>query len=363
MLSSDGMSPRNSLAYIALLLAPWVPASAIAQDDEFEFGEEDFDEDKGGSDDEMTFESDDGGDDDGGDDSGEDMKFESDEEAGLPRTLVLIIPSPGAEPELAQRFTDALEKYVTGTNRYEVVESDEFRAQLFGPGAAAAMDCATNAVCLSGYGKDLWIDSVIVGILYRGEGGWKTETNKIDVERAEVESYVSYDDDRLDRRGGVELDEIATTLGKELLGLTYLGAGDEKKRVKLVPMRGPLQTRLAWGTAGLAAAAVITAGALGFQARGIESDLKSDDTLQTDARGLINDGEAKARSANIFLGLSVAAAVGSIALFLIKPLQEVERRPTGPTPGFDDDPDASRSLFAPEFSFTGTGAAVLWRLK
>lgn len=352
----------------ALLLAHLAsPSVAHAQDDEFEFGEEEFDEGEGeggGDDEEMTFESDDSGDAKPTKDSGDggEMNFGGEEEGGLPRTVVLVIASPGAEPELAQRFTDSLEKYISGTGRYEVVEADEFRAQLFGPGEAAAMDCATNAVCLSGYGKDQWLDSIIVGVLYRGEGGWKTEANKIDVDRAEVEAYASHDDDSLDRRGGVELEEITKTMGAKLLGLEFAEAGAEKKRVKLVPMRGPLQTRLAWGTAALAAGAFTAAGIFGFQSRSKESEAKADDLNQAVAPAIIKTGKDKARNANIFLGVGVAAAVGAAALFLIKPLQEVEVRPQGPTPGFDDDPEARRSPLVPDVDWVGLGAAATWRL-
>ena len=375
------MSPRpNSVIALlpALLLVHLtaVPAASgqddefefgeEGQDDEFEFGEEEFDDGTGGSgdDEEMTFESDDSGDAKESKDSeaGGEMNFGGEEEGGLPRTVVLIIPSPGAEPELAQRFTDSLEKYISSTARFEVVESDEFRAQLFGPGQAAAMDCATNAVCLSGYGKDQWMDSIIVGVLYRGEGGWKIETNKIDVERAEVEAYASHDDARLDRRGGVELDKITRTMGTKILGLEFQDAGKEERRVNLVPMRGRLQTRLAWGTAAVAGAAISAAAIFGFQARSKESEAKADGLAQTDAPVIMEDGKDKARNANIFLGVGIAAAVGSAALFLIKPLQEVEIRQQGPTPGFDDDPEASRSPLVPEIDWVGLGAAATWRL-
>ncbi len=361
------MSLRNTPVLAALLLAHLAAAPlASAQDDEFEFGEEEFDEDKGGGsdDEEMTFDSDDSGDakDAKGSNSDGEMNFDGGEEGGQPRTVVLVMASPGAEPELAQRVTDSLENYVTGTNRYEVVESDEFRAQLFGPGEAAAMDCATNAVCLSGYGKDQWIDSVIVGVLYRGEGGWKIEANKIDVERAEVEAYASHDDNSLDRRGGAELEEITRTMGAKLLGLTFQDTGDDKRRVNLVPMRGPLQTRLAWGTAAVAGAAMGAAALFGFQSRSKESEAKADDLAQVDAGPIIDAGKDKARNANIFLGLGVAAALGSAALFLIKPLQEVEVKQKGPTPGFDDDPEARRSPLVPDIDWVGMGAAATWRL-
>ena len=364
------MSLPIRTALLALLLTPFGALEAQAQDDDFEFGEDDFggdgdgdgEEGAGGDDEEITFESDEEPDEGSGEDSDDEMNFASEAGETKPRTVVLVIPSPGAEPELAHRLTDALERYVASTDKYEVIESDEFRAQLFGPGSAAAMDCATNAVCLSGYGKDMWIDSIVLGVLYRGDGGWKTEANKIDVERAEVESYASQDDTSLDRRKGPAMDEIAGIMGAKLLGLTVAGAGDDDRRVKLVARRGALHTRLAWAAAGLAGAALVTATVFGMQASAKESEAKESDTTQVRAQALIGEGEGKARDANIFLGVSVAAALGSAALFLIKPLQEEEVAPQGPTPGFDGEPGAGRSPWSPELRWTGAGAAATWRL-
>jgi len=290
------------------------------------------------------------------------------EEATLPRAVVLVIPAPGAEPELAQRVSDSFEKYIHNTNRYEVFESDEFRAQLFGPGQAAAMDCATNAVCLSGYAKELWIDVLLLGVLYKGEGGWRIEANRVGVERAEVEGYAHNEDDRLDRRDTLELDDLATQMGGKLLGIIF-GAGEDKPRVRLVPMRGPMQTKLAIGTAGLAGVAAIAAGYFALQASNIESKIKDPDITQQAAWDLVDDGEEANRNAALFLGVSLVAAAGSAALFFIKPLQEVEVEAERPTPGFEEEPAGpGGGVFGPDASLVpdvhllGTTVSLSWSL-
>ena len=293
------------------------------------------------------------------------ITFEADDDA-LPGVVVLLVASPGAEPELAQAIGDALSDFVRATSMYSVIDGQELRASLFAPGEAAAMDCVANAVCLSGYGKDLDIQSIIMGVLYRGDTGWKINVDKIDVERAEVQAYAVHDDGRLASRGQADIERIASKMGNKLLGLGRpSGDDDDAPRTKLVPMRGPLQTKLAWGTAGLAALAFGTAVVFGIGARSIEADLTDKDLPMTRVEGQENvtEGKRKGVTANIFYGVAIAAAAGSAALFMIKPLQEVPMEPLKATPGFGDDlEDDGGATLVPMILPDAFGVSAAWSL-
>ncbi len=246
------------------------------------------------------------------------------EAAAPPRVVVLVIRSGDAEPELAQALTESLTRQVEASAKVEVMPSEDFQVRLFAPGERAAQDCATNAVCLSGYGKELWLDKIVMGVLYKGEGGYTLNVDLVGVENAEVEQYSNRDLPNLATMTQDELDQEMNAVVFKLFELRDTSL-DEGPRKKLVARAGPVQTAMAWGTAGLAGVSLLAGLVLGAQARSIQSELESDQSLtQRDASGKVDDGEGKAMAAYMSFAAAGVLAVTSTALFLIKPLQEVE---------------------------------------
>ena len=255
--------------------------------------------------------------------------------AALPRAVVLVIRSGEAEASLARAITDALSRQVLASGKVEVMPSEDFEARLLAPGERAAQDCVTNAVCLSGYGKELWLDRIVVGVLYKGAGGYNLNVDLVGVENAEVEQYANRDLPRLASLSREELEQEMGGVVFKLFGLVDPTLDPEGPRKRLVAQAGPVQTGLAWGAAGVAGVALVAGLVLGAQARSIASELDSDGGLtMREARDKIDEGEGKALGAYLSFAASGVLLATSAALFLIRPMQEVDL-PVGPaTPCF-----------------------------
>ena len=256
---------------------------------------------------------------------------------GLPRAVVLVIRSGDAGPELAQALTESLSHQVLATGKVEVMPSEDFHVRLFAPGERAAQDCVTNAVCLSGYGKELWLDKIIMGVLYKGEGGYNINVDLVGVENAEVEQYANRDLTNLLTMSQETMDREMSGVVFKLFGLRDPSLQPEGPRKRLVAKAGPVQTGFAWASAGMAGAALVTGMVFGAQARSIASELDSDKGLnQREAMDMVEQGENKALGAYLALATGGVLMAASAALFLIKPLQEEEVQPGPTTPGFED---------------------------
>ncbi len=265
-------------------------------------------------------------------------------EQSRPRAVVLVIRSGEAEPEFAQLITESLTKQVRATGKVEVMPSEDFHVRLFAPGERAAQDCATNAVCVSGFGKELWLDRVVMGVLYKGEsGGYTLNVDLIGVERAEVQQYVNRDLRELASMNPNALDKKMAGVVFKLFGLRDPSLGTDGPRTRLVARTGPVQKGLAWSAGGLAGVALVTGLVLGAQARGIQSDLENDQSItQREADTKVDDGETKALTAYMCFAAAGVLAVTSATLFLIKPMQEVKVDESGPAaPGFESESASS----------------------
>lgn len=260
-----------------------------------------------------------------------------------PRAVVLVIRSGDAEPELAQVLTESLARQVAATDQVDVMPSEDFHVRLFAPGERAAQDCATNAVCLSGFGKELWLDRVIIGVLYRGQGGGHTlNVDLIGVDRAEVRQYVNRDINDLASLGPDALDKKMAGVVFKLFDLRDPSVGHDGPRTRLIARTGPVQKGLAWSAGGLAGVALVTGLVLGAQARGIQSDLENDQAItQRAADTKVGEGETKEMAAYLSLTAAGVLIVTSATLFLIKPLQEVQVDENQVTPGFGTEPASS----------------------
>ncbi len=307
---------------LPLFLSALLASTAYGDDDVMEFDLGDFDEspagDGGGSDqflDDLQIE--------GETSSDVDMAFGSDEPV-LPRMVALVLRSGEAEEEVAFRLTQAISRDLRTRRLAEVGDPEEFRARLLAPGLAAALDCAANAVCVSGYGRDLWIEKILLGVLYKDVDGYKLNVNLVAVDSAEIEAYANPT-----LKGVMNSEQIGTTAQGVVKRLFNIRDAsdllDEGARKKLVPMRSPTQTKMAWVTGGLAVVATSVGIGYGVSSQNIENDiLEKRGLTQVEAMELIENGKDHALYANILMATGLVAAVASTALFFIKPLQEVE---------------------------------------
>ncbi|MBM4321863.1 MAG: hypothetical protein FJ125_18480 [Deltaproteobacteria bacterium] len=282
---------------------------------------------------------------------------------GLPRAVVLVIRSGDAEPELARALTESLSRQVLATGKVEVMPSEDFHVRLFAPGERAAQDCVTNAVCLSGYGKELWLDKIVMGVLYKGEGGYNVNVDLVGVENAEVEQYANRDLHGLPAMDREAMDREMNGMVFKLFGLVDPSLHALGPRKKLVARAGPVQTGFAWTSAGLAGAVLITGAVFGAQARSIASELDREKGLtQREAWDKVDEGESKALSAYLSFAAGGVLVAASAALFLLKPLQEEEVQPGPATPGFEGgeaEPEAGLAPYLlPMIGADGAGLAL-----
>ncbi len=276
---------------------------------------------------------------------------------GLPRAVVLVIHSGDAEVELAQVLTESLSRQVAAAGKVEVMPSEDFHVRLFAPGPRAAQDCATNAVCLSGYGKELWLDKVIIGVLYKGQNGYTLNVDLVGVDRAEVEQYTNRELRRLATMSQEDIDSETSAMVFKLFGLRDPSLSLDGPSRRLVAKAGPVQKGMAWTAGGLAGVALVTGLVFGAQARSIQSELEGEEAMtQRTAQSRIDDGDGKALAAYMSFAAAGVLVVTSAALFLIKPLQEeeVEARPA--TPGFGEE-SSLRPLLLPTLGPDGAGVA------
>ena len=364
---------RRLLLFSALpfaMIAMLAPATAQAQtddDDGFSFGDDevddfgdpmDFGDDEGWDD----WEDDEGWEDEGwGDDEEVDDGWGAEEDTtpvALDTVTALVVPSDVFDPALADSLTNAVMLELMNLEGATVVTNDGLRQEFEIMGAELAFECAFDPVCLGRYGRQLGLGRIVVGrVNSTVTGTWGTTIDLFDTANSSISNYRYFETEtRL-----LAISEALPTEIRMLFGIREdrTGAGGGRTGPS------PVQTALAWTTAGLAVASVATGIVFGLSAKSTDSDLQ-DCLLTEDFRGepvcemtqreaspLIDDGRRDATLSNVFIGGGLFLGVISVVLFTV-------------TPGGDIDADADLARrnrdwrLSPAVSSEGLGFSGSW---
>lgn len=328
-------------AATALLAGP-----AQAQDDGFDFSEDEVEEFGEGLD--FTDEEEGWGDE--GDGTGDDGWGETTDEVvpvgpvddGITTVTGLFVPSGAIDPAIADALTETLLNELSALEGYTTVSNESLRTEFDIMGAELAFECAFDPICLGRYGRQLGLDKVVVGRVDATDDGWQTTIDLIDSNSASIENYRFFQTE-------ARLLDVQETLAPQLRTLFGLRVvGDNGPDVRQGP--SPVQRAMAWTTLGLGVASLGAGVAFGLQASAAEKDLTDCNIItidldaelfaceqtQREAQATIDDGKKAALLSNIFLGTGLFLSAGSIVLFTV-------------TPGGDIDEDADLASRQREF--------------
>ncbi len=121
----------------------------------------------------------------------EDDELAGGDERGTPdttdeRVLVLLVPTGGLEPDLADGLGELLIGGVAARRPgVRIVGKEELQAQL-GQDDAQTLECIGSMACLGRVGVQLGVVEVIAGTLARREPRWVFNLNRVDVRRGAI---------------------------------------------------------------------------------------------------------------------------------------------------------------------------------
>ena len=113
------------------------------------------------------------------------VEAQADVEEANRRVAVLMLATPGVEPELADALTELMIGEIAVRGGVSIVGKEEFQAQL-GQTEARSLECIGSAACLGRVGVELQVDEVVAGTVGRTESGWVYNLNRIDIATGEL---------------------------------------------------------------------------------------------------------------------------------------------------------------------------------